>query len=60
MPDQDHLQKTIRAYISISVMMNSNTISPKTKTYLREVSKTLEAELASLRKESKPGDAKAA
>ncbi len=60
MLDQDDLQKTIRAYISISVMMNSNAISPKTKTYLREVSKTLEAQLASLRKESKPHDAKAA
>lgn len=60
MLDQDYLQKTIRAYISISVMMNCNTISPKTKTYLREVSKALEAQLTNLRKEVNPHDAKAA
>lgn len=60
MLDQDHLQKTIRAYISISVMMNSDTISPKTKAYLREASRALEEQLASLRKDQKPQDAKAA
>jgi len=60
MLDQDDLQKTIRAYISVSVIMKSNTISPKTKDYLRELSKRLEDQLTSVRKDHNWRDQKSA
>ncbi len=49
MLDKAYLQKTIRAYISLSVVMKSDALSPKSKEYLRDLSKTLEEEIAALR-----------
>ncbi len=49
MMDQDHLQKTIRAYVSFSVIMRSDTLSPNTKELVRDLTKNLEAELSKLR-----------
>ncbi len=49
MMDQDHLQKTIRAYMSFSMVMRSDTLSPKTKELVRDLIKNLEAELSKLR-----------
>jgi hypothetical protein len=49
MLDQDHIQKTIKAYVLASVMTNSTALSPNAEQYFRHVSKTLEAETASIR-----------
>jgi hypothetical protein len=47
MVDQEYVRKTIRAYMSISVMMNSKAVlSPETKSYLQDLSKKLEKEIA--------------
>lgn len=50
MVDQEYVRKTIRAYMSISVMMNSKAVlSPETKSYLQDLSKKLEKEIATFR-----------
>lgn len=50
MVDQEYVRKTIRAYMSISVMMNSEAVlSPETKSYLQDLSKKLEKEIATFR-----------
>ncbi len=50
MVDQEYVRKAIRAYISISMMMNSKTVlSPETRSYLRNLSKKLETEIATFR-----------
>ncbi len=52
MADQEYVQRTIRAYISISVMMNSRAVlSPKTRSFFRDLGKNLEQEIATFRSE---------
>ena len=57
MLDQDHIQKTIRAYVSASLIVKSEVISPNTQRYLRDVMKT---EIISLRKDESSPAQKAA
>jgi len=49
MIDQDYLQKIIRAYVACSVMMRSDTLSPKTKELVRDLTNNLEEELTKVR-----------
>ncbi len=49
--DQDYVQKIIRAYMSISMMMNSNVLSPDSQRYFRDLSGNLEQEIATFKKE---------
>jgi hypothetical protein len=51
MLNQNDLQQTIRAYISTSLMLNSNVLSARTRRYFRELNETLEEDLASLNEE---------
>jgi uridine kinase len=49
MLNQNDLQRTIRAYMSVSLMLNTNVLSARTQRYSRKVSRDLEEELASLK-----------
>ena len=60
MLDQDYLQQTIRAYMSISLMMNSKILSPKTQRYFRNVSRDLEEEIAGFKNDESSQMEKAA
>jgi hypothetical protein len=60
MVHQDDIQRTIRAYVSTSLIMKSEVLSPRTQRYLQDVMNTLEAEIKTLRNEEPSPTKKAA